>query len=460
MSKVKKILGWGFVFFKRLSWPKRIGVLLILFALFSFVMIEVTGTPTFCGSCHIMKEYHASWEASSHSEVSCLKCHTVPGAGNYMKAKIQGMSQSIDYIVGRVGTQAEGTVADASCLRSGCHYTEKLASKTIDFNGVKFTHKGHISSEVDGIHISCGTCHGHYEGDEHFSVNRDVCFTCHFLTGGDEGKRVVETGCRSCHEVPDKVIKRGMVEVNHLEFASYEASCEDSCHKGQVAKASAVKEDSCLMCHSFLKSRKEKEAVELHEIHSEGEKVECFACHENVEHTSHGGDSLLSMMECANCHSDTHETQRSFYGADKHPQGGDDARVVGPMFVTHVACSDCHVGGEPMGEGAVSSSGKVAKATAEACDNCHKKGTGDQSIRLWQGQTKKLHAKASEKVEKLRVRIGMEADEEKIKKMQGAVTEAQHLLDTVEADGSWGVHNLKYTEALLLKANDIVNSVD
>ena len=370
------------------------------------------------------------------------------------------MSQSIDYMVGRVGTQAEGTVADASCLRSSCHDTEELASETIDFNGSKFTHKGHVSAVVDGIHVSCGTCHGHYEGDEHFSVNSDVCYTCHFLSGGDEGKRVVETGCRSCHEVPDKVINRGMVEVNHSEFADYEVSCEDSCHKGQVEKASAVKEDSCLMCHSFTKSHEEMESAELHEIHSTSEKVECFACHEKVEHTTHGGDTLLSMMECSNCHSDTHQTQGSFYGADKHPQGKDDARVLGPMFVTHVACSDCHAGGEAMDEGAVSSSGKVAKATPEACDDCHRKGTGDQSIRLWQGQTKKLHAKTSEKVERLRARIDMQVDEDKIKKMQGAVDEAQQLLDTVEADGSWGVHNLKYTESLLLKANDVINSVD
>ncbi len=41
--------------------------------------------------------------------------------------------------------------------------------------------------------------------------------------------------------------------------------------------------------------------------------------------------------------------------------------------------------------------------------------------------------------------------------MSGAAKQVQTLLDTVAADGSWGVHNLKYTEAILLKANDIIN---
>lgn len=85
--------------------------------------------------------------------------------------------------------------------------------------------------------------------------------------------------------------------------------------------------------------------------------------------------------------------------------------------------------------------------------------TGEKLIPFWQNQTKKLHARTSGKLERLREQIAVEDDEAKAKELSGAAKQVQVLLDTVAADGSWGVHNLKYTEALLLKANDIINQL-
>ncbi len=458
LKKIKSVFGWVRGVVKRMSWRARILLVVVVLALFMFVGIEVTGTPGFCNSCHIMNEYYDSWKVSSHNEVSCLKCHTEPGLLNYAKAKINGLAQTVDCLVGRVGTKANGFVPDASCLRSGCHDAEKVAAVKIDFKGIKFTHAKHISKSVDGIEITCGLCHSHFEGDEHFNVNTDVCFTCHFLKAKDTDKRLVQTDCRSCHEVPDKVIKRGMVEVNHAEFVSYQANCGDSCHKGQIEKDSTIDENVCLMCHSFSASHEEIDSVELHKLHGGGEKVECFACHGKVAHVRTAGASLSAMMDCTECHSDTHNIQSSFYGAEQHPTGKADDRILGPMYLTHVKCSDCHIGKVPInGDSSIVSIGTVAKALPAACDKCHPKGTGEKFIPFWQNQTKKLHALASGKLEKLREQIAVEDDKAKAKELSGAAKQVQTLLDTVTADGSWGVHNLKYTEALLLKANDIVN---
>jgi hypothetical protein len=166
------------------------------------------------------------------------------------------------------------------------------------------------------------------------------------------------------------------------------------------------------------------------------------------------------MMECQNCHSDVHDVQGSFYAAEAHPQGTDDNRVIGPMYLTHVACSDCHTGREPIGGEGIKSIGTVARAVPEACDKCHEKGTGEKFIPFWQGQVKKLHARTSGKLDDLRTRMDMQVEEAKIEAMKKAIDEATGLLDTVEADGSWGVHNFKYTEALLLKANEIINGAE
>lgn len=459
MGKIKEIVGLGIGLIKRLGWAKCILLVVVGMSLFTFIALEVTATPTFCGSCHIMNEFYDSWEKSTHNEVKCLKCHTKPGIGNYMWAKIQGFSQSIDFIVGRVGTKPSGVVPDVSCLRSHCHSSEELVSKKLEFNGVKFSHEQHISKTVNGIVVSCGTCHNHYEGNEHFSVDKNACFTCHFVKDGEGGERVAEVGCRSCHEVPDKVIKRGMVEVNHAEFVEYEASCEDSCHKRQIEILSAVGEDSCLLCHTFGKSHEHVTTEDLHTIHSTSEKVECFECHGKIEHAKRAEDhGIGEMMDCRNCHSGTHDVQGSFYSAEKHPQGGDDERIIGPMYLTHVECSDCHTGRVDLESD--HRLGTVAKAVPEACDRCHEEGVGAKYIPFWQSQTKKLHAMTSAKLEKLRKRAVGVSDETRLGDMNKRISEAESLLDTVEADGSWGVHNLKYTEAILRKANEIITESD
>ncbi|UCG56717.1 MAG: NapC/NirT family cytochrome c [Phycisphaerales bacterium] len=440
----------------QLSWKVKILLLAAIAMVVASGFVAVSEQPGFCNSCHIMNDHYDSWKASSHSEVNCLDCHLQPGFVGHVKGKINGLAQAVDCIVGRVGTKPNARVLDISCLRSECHNTEELISDQIDYKGIKFTHEHHIAKTVDGIEISCGTCHSHFEGDEHFSVNTDVCFTCHFLKGDEDGERLVQTDCQSCHEVPDKTIERGSVIINHAEFVSYEASCEDSCHKKELEQKSEVSESVCLNCHSFRKEHL-AESVELHAVHTGSEKVECFACHGKVSHGATGVLSVLAMMDCQNCHSDTHRAQRIIY-ATQHPmQGQATWRVLSPMFLTHVECTGCHIEQVEKKPGALDSLGKVAKAVPRACDKCHEPGTGQKYIPFWQGKIKKLHGQVKDKLDALLDRLAGEADDNSVREVKTKLARARTLVDSVEADGSWGVHNLKYTESILLEANGIVN---
>lgn len=54
-------------------------------------------------------------------------------------------------------------------------------------------------------------------------------------------------------------------------------------------------------------------------------------------------------------------------------------------------------------------------------------------------------------------RGAMEPDKEFAQKMVDKSKQARVLLNAVVLDGSWGVHNLKYTEMMLLKAKDIIS---
>jgi len=256
-------------------------VLLILLSMGGF--IGVSNRPGFCNSCHIMKPYYASWQSSEHNEVNCLECHMRPGFPGYIRGKINGMVQAIDCMVGRKGAKPNGTVRDVSCLRDGCHDVAELNNKELEYKKYKYTHKGHIGTNVAGIAISCCTCHSHFEGADHFKVNTQVCFTCHFLKSSQSDNRMVETKCPSCHNVPSKPINSNLVEIDHSDFVGYEANCGQLCHKKQLEKISDIHETICLNCHNFRKS-KDVNSSEIHELHANGEKVECFACHGVINH--------------------------------------------------------------------------------------------------------------------------------------------------------------------------------
>jgi len=60
----------------------------------------------------------------------------------------------------------------------------------------------------------------------------------------------------------------------------------------------------------------------------------------------------------------------------------------------------------------------------------------------------------------LEVRAEDEIDEELARGMLDQVARAREILNAVVADGSWGVHNLKYTEAMLVRARDLVRDYD
>jgi len=280
-------------------------------------------------------------------------------------------------------------------------------------------------------------------------VNNDACFTCHFLKRNGADGSAVQTSCTDCHEVPNKLIKRGLVTINHAEFVSYKASCEDSCHKKEIHKTTKVDDNVCLNCHSFSKEQ-HADSVELHETHTSHEKVECFACHGQVSHGQTEVASISVMMDCQNCHSDTHQAQRTIYATQHLMQTQQTDRVLSPMFLTHVECTGCHIEQVAQKSGALDSLGTVAKAVPRACDNCHEKGTGQQYIPFWQNKIKAMHEEVSRKLDQLKSR-------QATSRLNESIDQAQSILDSISSDGSWGVHNFKYTEALLRRADEIVS---
>ena len=436
---------------------------------FSIASVEITSRSSFCNSCHIMESYYKSWQGGTHSNVDCVKCHIPPGTGNYVKAKLNGLGQVVDDVLSRTSGKPSADIADASCTRSGCHDIQAVRQKVRKDGKYFFDHGKHLNITYTSVEMHCTTCHSHVQGVNHFEVNTNACVTCHLaypkapppsvkLVSSDEpaitanvpvqaitpdphGLKIPPSRCDSCHNAPSQPIMYQGLKVLHSEYLAYGASC-DSCHRGVTAPVAKIKDDQCFSCHDFGMERLGS-VEETHRVHTSGKKVECFSCHGVIAHGPSAQSMRLNQIDCQSCHSDQHAVQQSTYkstGPMAHQPTEQPA--VTPMFLAHVSCNGCHIA--PRSLKVKSDSGATVKvATAAACNACHKPGLGEQMIPLWQRNTHTMYDSVVKLVPK---------DLPTDPAARQSVLDAQRLIDLVRLDGSWGVHNPRYTQELLNQA--------
>lgn len=459
-------------------WGKWILAGGVVMALLGTISVEATSRSSFCNSCHIMEPYYTSWKHSAHKDVECVQCHISPGVDNFIAAKLNGLGQVVDDVLHRTSTKPSASVSELSCTRSGCHTVETLGKKTIDNGRFKFDHTKHLGAKHLGVEITCGTCHSHVKGDEHFEVNTNVCITCHLVDGatgrtetvggretkvihlavrtnggvhpshpetGPNGEKVPPASCTSCHEPPKGEIEFQGLKFDHAQFLAFGATCE-SCHHGVTATPPVIEDGRCLECHTFGVERS-LETKEMHKIHTLGHhKIECFSCHGTVRHGPQVQTASLESFDCNRCHVDQHLVQRNtYFNLSESPHGPDAEQPVSPMFLAHVDCTGCHTK-----QRAVSvkpdSGASVMAAEPAACNRCHQAGFGEKMIPLWQKTTHGLYDQAEAGLREAEA-AGADA---------AALERVRKLLNLVKTDGSWGVHNPRYTQLLLEQARDVL----
>ncbi|MBX3373009.1 MAG: NapC/NirT family cytochrome c [Phycisphaeraceae bacterium] len=471
--------------------------LVVGFFVFTLASIELTSRSWFCNSCHIMKPYYLSWQNDPHSDVACVKCHIPPGGANVIHAKLDGLAQVVSDVLNRSSTKPSTAVSDFSCTRAGCHVASRLGKARDGERSYHFDHARHLDMTYLGIAVHCSTCHSFIkEGSTHFEVNTNVCITCHLMDGyaaelaqapdhamainsrngsgngagngaGNGPRRLIAgeqqvlgtrngvdltrrapSSCDACHTPPEGQFEHNGVLIDHAKYLSYDADCR-SCHKGVTAAPPPVDDSRCLSCHTFGMERSPATTEELHQLHVEGRhKVECFNCHGSIQHGTIAEAAMLNEFDCQSCHTGQHQAQRSMY---LHAPEVDGVRLerlaVSPMFLTHVPCTGCHV---TMDEVRVrpGSGARVARATADSCDSCHRPGLGQMQVPLWQRNTRELYDQVSRLLDQARSHAADSDDPETAQ----LIGDARQLLDIVRLDGSWGVHNPRYTQSLLERA--------
>lgn len=340
---------------ERLRWLAFLGVLglggLLVLAVLT---VQLTSTPSFCGSCHIMRPYYASWKASTHNHIACVECHIPPGLGSEVQKKYEALSMVARYFTGTYSTKPWAEVEDAACFR--CH-EKRLLTGPIRFQEVKFNHAPHLSELRNGKRLRCTSCHTQIVQDTHIEVSTAPCFLCHFK-GSPPGQGVAR--CTLCHEVPDTVVTASGMRFVHQRVRTYSISCT-WCHTGNVQGTGTVARERCLSCHNRRDILENfPNTPRLHQIHITEHKVECGRCHEEIQH---GRNHLTPRVSaCQQCHTSGHSPVRDLYagrGGTGVPPRPD------PMFRVGTGCNGCHFLPDS------TRSGPLRRAGAASCMACH-----------------------------------------------------------------------------------------
>lgn len=317
----------------------------------SITATVATSTPKFCSTCHVMKPEYVTWQASSHSRVSCVQCHVKPGLGNALVHKVEATKELYRYVTKTYELPIMMTeqIDNDRCLQ--CHNLKRRVSATGD---LIIPHKKHQDKKIACIKCHQGVAHGKVAnrgltrgGDfkkwdaatgrklmirDFTDPKMDLCMDCH-------ERRGVTLACEACHsspKMPDGHREKGF-KTNH----------------GQHAKKSI---EYCGTCHNYI-TKNGGTANELQP--QEEDPVQAFL---NRVVQSDGAKSLNGVADfarnngyCSDCHKKrppSHNDQWPYkHGptAEATPDGVNDCLVchapradIGGASVKQAACGGCH----------------------------------------------------------------------------------------------------------------------
>lgn len=334
------------------------GVMLLTLTLVTSGAAVYTSRSEFCDSCHIMEPYYKSWKESTHKDVACIKCHFPPGAGEKIRGKMLGLVQLIKYVTATASPRLSAEISDASCLR--CHDTRLLAGR-VDFHGIPFDHRPHLTNMRRGKQLRCTSCHSQIVQGSHMTVTPSTCFLCHFKDEGfNEGLGI----CTRCHQIPEEQFDLGGgVKFSHELVYERGVDCQ-SCHGDLIRGNGEVPRERCTACHDRDDDLKRIDDHEfMHKKHVTDHKVDCLQCHLAIVHSLDKDRIQHAAADCKSCHANQH-TEQVHLMMGSLEEG--TAKAHGGMAVAGISCPSCHQIKQESPTGTV-----VLKASTAICSQCH-----------------------------------------------------------------------------------------
>lgn len=295
------------------------GVIVLLLAAFVVVALGATSTRWFCAQvCHkVQDDTIASYEASSHSEISCMACHEPVNANTvvFLLAKMKALGELYTTVTnkyelplnaGSALSLNKDEMASTQCTQ--CHTSNRKITPSA---GIIIDHKVHADKGV-----TCTTCHNRVAHNEVaappklLNVNgtpnkahpnfmkMDACFRCHDV----DGKKQAPGACAVCHPsdfnlVPQSHADKAWFPKGHAEAAdeAYKKVAEEGAEAKKLEEEGVDKNlaepvNYCSTCHSTEKFCTACHGMEM--PHSEAFKTKehpavakksfdkCVMCHE------------------------------------------------------------------------------------------------------------------------------------------------------------------------------------
>lgn len=413
--------------------------------------IKITGHPKFCGSCHNMEDYYASWEHSSHKDVGCVECHALPGVAGTAAAKAQGMVQLVQYVAGSYGTKPHGEISSASCQQGGCHEEIGKDDKFVMlYDRIRFRHDRHLSENPNGKALNCVSCHGQTVQGQHISVSKTTCLTCHFYGRGEQ--QVATGDCQTCHPMPEEPVTFVDEPFSHKDFLASggDVTCIH-CHSQVTQGSGVVSRARCLSCH--LEDEEHGEVTdqeEFHLVHVSAGHFDCLSCHEEIKHgDSPMAEQLLTSRNCTTCHGGKrHSIQEAIYAGIAVP---DLDAMPDVMYEAGVACDGCHDDAQITHVGKLTLTSRLSGA--KQCIHCHDNEDCADELASWQEATKEMLGELGPALTELEKSLqASQASTEQLADAKKLAGTARTKLDMVLKDGSYGAHNVAYVMEILDKA--------
>lgn len=310
-------------------WVFTLTISAVAFVALGVGLVQVTGNPALCGSCHEMAPKVDAWRTSAHTKVGCPQCHEQPRAWHEFPQTLATRSVMLTRDIRAhfsdaprpvpVANAKVPAVSDETCLK--CHDLSRRISMRY---GTLIDHKDH--AERNGSCISCHMWTAHPAADaEKPLLMMERCFTCHGRTAAAEAPGT----CETCHPA---------------SFAlSPQSHNADSWRSGH-GKAALKKSQPCSMCH---------------------EDQFCTSCH-GIEmphpqgwakgRTGHAVVAKVDRQMCIQCHRESPDFCTMCHHQGYEPAGGpwvdQHPRTVsrrGASFCmgchTPLYCVKCHTGG-------------------------------------------------------------------------------------------------------------------
>ncbi len=192
----------------------------------TFKGLEVMHSDAFCGTtCHnVMQPEAVAHLTTTHGNVNCVDCHIGEGASHFVKAKLRGSAQMVEFMFGDYPRPVPQPTAVSSAICTQCHAPERFSEGRLHVrrtygNAEKVVEKDTIfrmlvgglrNGKWQGIHQHNGM-HIRYLSDPKRATITDIEVTrpdgsTDKFTAKDvkapAGAQWYEMGCTDCHSRP------------------------------------------------------------------------------------------------------------------------------------------------------------------------------------------------------------------------------------------------------------------